>query len=192
LIELKAPGWLRILEILGGVVAIFAATLVYAYPGLTVETLIFIFGIAMLVVGLVALGVGVFGRHLLSPLRGFSAGAGIVVAVLSLVPLLEPQLIGSLLIVVLAVALLLAGVAGVTMAGFARQPPVWVRGVGGAVGLLIIILAVDVLLNPSLGESLLALLVALGLLFVGLRNIAWGVRGHRHLTGQRSRIGTEV
>lgn len=192
MIELKAPSWLRILEILGGVVAIFAAILVYSYPGLTVKTLIFIFGIAMLVVGLVALGVGVFGRHMLSPLRGFSAGAGIVVAVLSLVPLLEPQLVESFLIILLAVALLLAGVAGVTMAGFVRHAPILVRGVGGAVGLLIVILAVAILVNPSLGESLLALIVSLGLLFIGLRNIAWGVRGHRHHTGPRSHLGTEV
>lgn len=183
---------MRVLEIIGGLVAIFAAVLVYAYPGLTVKTLIFIFGIAMLVVGLVAQGVGVFGRHMLPTLRAFSAGAGTVVAVLSLVPLLESQLVESLLIIILAIALLLAGVAGVTMAGFAHHAALWVRGVGGAVGLLVIVLAVAVLLNPSLGESLLAVPVALGLLFVGLRNIAWGIRGHRHHAGTRSSLVTEI
>jgi uncharacterized membrane protein HdeD (DUF308 family) len=131
LIELKAPGWLRILEIIGGIVAILAAILVFIYPGLTVRTLILILGVAMLVVGVVALGVGVFGRHMPSPLRGFSAGAGILVAILSLVPLLEPQLVESFLIIVLAIALLLAGVAGVTIAGFSHHPPIWIRGVGG-------------------------------------------------------------
>lgn len=162
--------------------------LVIIYPGLTVRTLILILGIAMLVVGVVALGVGVFGRHMPLPLRGFSAGAGVVVAILSLVPLIQPQLVESFLIIMLSIALLLAGVVGVTIAGFSRHPPIWIRGVGGALGLLIIILAVAVLLNQSLGESLLGLVVALALLFVGFRNIAWGVTGHRHATHPRSHL----
>ncbi len=67
-------------------------------------------------------------------------------------------------------------------AGFAKHPPVWVRGLIGIVGVLTVTLSVFVILDSSLGQLSLALIMAIVLVAVGVRDITHGVTGHRPVT----------
>src|SRR6267143_2087578 len=121
LIEKRSPGWLRILEILAGVLVLAVAFFVFADSSFALTMLAYTLGFGLFILGIVE----------------------------------------------------------IVAAGFAKHPPVWVRGLIGVVGVLTVILSVFVILDSSLGELSLALIMAIVLVAVGVRDIAHGVSGHR-------------
>ena len=90
-----------------------------------------------------------------------------------------PQFVIGFLTILVALALLVVGIVEIVAAGFAKHPPVWVRGLTGAVGVLTVILPRFVILDPSLGQLSLAVTIAIMLIEVGVRDIAHGITGHR-------------
>ncbi len=104
---------------------------------------------------------------------------GIIALVLGTVVIIDPQLAIGFLTLLVAFALLVVGIVEIVAAGFAKHPPVWVRGLIGVVGVLTVILSVFVILDSSLGQLSLALIMAIVLVAVGVRDIAHGVSGHR-------------
>jgi uncharacterized membrane protein HdeD (DUF308 family) len=62
--------------------------------------------------------------------------------------------------------------------GVARHPPIWLKLVIVAIGILTIILSVYVILDMSVGQGILAAILAFALLLVGVRNIVHGITGH--------------
>ncbi len=120
---------------------------------------------------------GAFATVLPSPLRSLNITGGVIALGLGTAALLDLQAAVATLVGILAVALLLVG--GVEIGvGVARHPPVWLRLVILAIGALTIILSVYVILNMSVGQSILAAILALALLLVGIRNIVHGFTGH--------------
>jgi len=71
------------------------------------------------------------------------------------------------------------GIVEIVAAGFAKHPPFWVRGLIGVVGVLTVILSVFLILDPSLGQFGLAVVMAIILVAVGVRDIVHGISGHR-------------
>ena len=90
-----------------------------------------------------------------------------------------PQFVIGFLTILVALALLVVGIVEIVAAGFAKHPPVWVRGLIGIVGVLTVILSVFVILDPSLGQLSLAVTLAIVLVAIGVRDIAHGISGHR-------------
>lgn len=84
------------------------------------------------------------------------------------------------LIGILAVALLLVGAVEIGV-GVARHPPVWLRLLIVAIGVLTIILSVYVILDMSIGQGILVPILALALMLVGIRNIVHGITGHHSI-----------
>ena len=97
--------------------------------------------------------------------------------VLGIAALLDLQAAVATLIGILAVALLLVGAAEIGV-GVARHPPTWLRLVIVAIGVLTIILSVYVILDMSIGQTILAAFLAFALLLLGVRNIVHGITGH--------------
>ena len=127
--------------------------------------------------GLFRITVGAFATVLPSPLRSLNVTGGVIASVLGIAALLDLQAAVATLVGILAVALLLVGAVEIGV-GVARHPPVWLRAVIVAIGGLTIILSVYVILDMSIGQSILAALLALALLLVGVRNIVHGITGH--------------
>jgi uncharacterized membrane protein HdeD (DUF308 family) len=75
------------------------------------------------------------------------------------------------------VALLLVGAVEIGV-GVARHPPVRLRLLIVAIGVLTIILSVYVILDMTIGERILTTILALALMLVGIRNIVHGITGH--------------
>jgi uncharacterized membrane protein HdeD (DUF308 family) len=153
--------------------AIFAL----ADPQFTIQTLVIVIAAGLIIGGLFRITVGAFATILPSPLRGFNVTGGVIAFVLGIVALLDLQDAVATLIGILAVALLLVGALEIGV-GVARHPPVWLRAVIVAIGALTIILSVYVILDMSLGQTILAALLAFALLLLGIRNIVHGVTGH--------------
>ena len=176
-IEVRVSGLWRVLEILGGIIVIALAIVALADPQFTVQTVVIVVAAGLIVGGLFRIAVGAFATVLPSPLRGFNVTGGVVAFVLGIAALLDLQAAVATLIGILAVALLLVGALEIGV-GVARHPPVWLRFVIVAIGVLTILLSVFVILDMSIGQTILSAILALALLLLGIRNIVHGITGH--------------
>src|SRR6266516_4881548 len=167
-IEVRASGRWRAVEILGGLIVIALAIFALADPQFTIQTLVIVIAAGLILGGLFRITVGAFATVLPSPLRSLNVTGGVIALVLGIAALLDLQAVVATLVGILAVALLLVG--GVEIGvGVARHPPVWLRLVILAIGALTIILSVYVILNMSVGQSILAAILAFALLLVGIK-----------------------
>src|SRR6266516_1206456 len=169
-IEVRASGRWRAVEILGGLIVIALAIFALADPQFTIQTLVIVIAAGLILGGLFRITVGAFATALPSPLRSLNVTGGVIASVLGIAALLDLQAAVATLVGILAVALLLVGAVEIGV-GVARHPPVWLRVVILAIGALTIILSVYVILNMSLGQTILASILAFALLLWGLRNI---------------------
>ena len=176
-IEVRASGPWRALEVLGGVIVIALAIIALADPQFTIQTFAIVIAAGLIIGGLFRIAVGAFATVLPSPLRGLNVTGGVIAFVLGIAALLDLQAAVATLIGILAVALLLVGAVEIGV-GVARHPPVWLRIVIVAIGVLTIILSVIVILDMSIGQSIIAAFLAFALLLVGIRNIVHGITGH--------------
>jgi uncharacterized membrane protein HdeD (DUF308 family) len=176
-IEVRASGLWRVLEMLGGVIVIALAIFALADPQFTIQTVVIVIAAGLIIGGLFRIAVGAFATVLPSPLRGFNVTGGVIAFVLGIAALFDLQAAVATLIGILAVALLLVGALEIGV-GVARRPPVWLRLVIVTIGVLTVILSVIVIIDMSIGQSILAAFLAFALLLVGIRNIVHGITGH--------------
>lgn len=179
-IEVRASGLWRALEILGGIIVIALAIFAIADPQFTIQTVVIVIAAGLIIGGLFRITIGAFATVLPSALRGFNITGGVVAFVLGIAALLDLQAAVATLIGILAVALLLVGALEIGV-GVARHPPVSLRVVIVAIGVLTIILSAYVILDMSIGQGILAAILAFALLLVGIRNIVHGITGHRSI-----------
>ncbi len=155
------------------------ALFVLADSSFALTVLAYTLGIGLVILGLSRVFASVYGRYFAPWFREINAGGGIIALILGSVAIIDPQLVIGFLSLLVAFALLVVGVVEIVAAGFARHPPVWVRGLIGVVGVLTVILSVLVILDTSLGQLALALIIAVVLVAVGVRDITHGITGHR-------------
>ncbi len=176
-IEVRASSPWRALEVLGGIIVIALAIIALADPQFTTQTLVIVIAAGLIIGGFFRISVGAFAIVLPSSLRSLNVAGGVIAFVLGFAALLDLQAAVATLIGILAVALLLVGAVEIGV-GVARHPPVWLRLVIVAIGVLTIILSVYVILDMSIGERILTAILALALMLVGVRNIVHGITGH--------------
>src|SRR6266700_5259883 len=176
-IEVRASGRWRAVEILGGLIVIALAIFALADPQFTIQTLVIVIAAGLILGGLFRITVGAFATVLPSPLRSLNVTGGVIALVLGIAAFFDLQAAVATLVGILAVALLLVGAVEIGV-GVARHPPVWLRAVIVAIGGLTIIRYVFVILDMSIGQSILAAFLALALMLVGIRNIVHGITGH--------------
>jgi uncharacterized membrane protein HdeD (DUF308 family) len=176
-VQVRVSGPWRALEVLGGLIVIAVAIFALADPQFTTQTLVIVIAAGLTIGGLFRITVGAFATVLPSPLRSLNVTGGVIAFVLGIAALLDLQAAVATLIGILAVALLLVGAVEIGV-GVARHPPVWLRLLIVAIGLLTIILSVYVILDMSIGERILTTILALALMLVGIRNIVHGITGH--------------
>ncbi|HWY28450.1 MAG TPA: DUF308 domain-containing protein [Candidatus Sulfotelmatobacter sp.] len=179
MIEKRSPGWLRVLEILAGIFVLGIAFFVLADSSFALTVLAYTLGIGLLILGLSRIFASLYGRYFAPWFREVNAGGGLIALVLGIVVVIDPQLAIGFLALLVAFALLVVGIVEIVAAGFAKHPPVWVRGLIGVVGVLTVILSIFVILDSSLGQLSLAFIMAIVLVGVGVRDIAHGISGHR-------------
>jgi len=155
------------------------ALFVLADSSFALTVLAYTLGIGLVILGLSRVFASVYGRYFAPWFREINAGGGIIALILGSVAIIDPQLVIGFLSLLVAFALLVVGVVEIIAAVFARHPPVWVRGLIGVVGTLTVILSMLVVIDTSLGQLALALIIAVALVAVGVRDITHGITGHR-------------
>lgn len=172
-----STGW-RALEILAGLVVLALAAFVLADPGFATLTLTVVIAGALIIGGFSRIALGLFATGFPARMRQLNVTGGIVAVVLGMLGLVFLQgAIGSL-ILALALAILVVGAVEIGVA-VSRHPPAWIRILIAIVGALTMFLAVVVVVSPTIGQSILAAILALALVLVGIRDIVHGVTGHK-------------
>jgi short repeat uncharacterized protein DUF308 len=176
-LEVKASRLWRTLEIIGGLIVIAAAIVALTDPQFVVNAFVIVIAAGLIIGGLFRIGVGVFAIVLPSTLRVLNTAGGVIAVVLGIAALADLGAAVATLIAILAFALLLVGAFEIGV-GVARHPPVWLRVSIVVIGALTVILAGIVIVDKSIGEGILAAILALALLLVGIRNLVHGITGH--------------
>jgi len=190
--EVRSPGWLRFVEIISGLGMVFLAIIVLSDPNLVLLTFVYLIAFGLLLWAIATIVVGIFGRLFSPVLRGLSVGSGLIALVGAIVVLFVPELVVDVLLVLLALVLLVVGVAEIMIGAFAGHRPLWLRGVAILVGLLTASLAVLVIFDPSLGKLTLAFVLATIIGIIGVRNFLHGITGHRSVHMYGALPATEV
>ena len=165
--EKKSSMWLRILEIIAGLIILVLGGYVIAYPGVAVATLIFFLAVALIVLG-IAYFVRVFAKGITGWRRLLNLILSVLAIIIAAAVIDNPFIYGSLtLVYLLGLALLFAGIASAA------------RGTAGGivVGILGIIIGFVVIIFPGLGLATLVLLLAVFLVIFGLESIISGIMG---------------
>ena len=179
--EVKTPGWWRALEVLAGLAVLVLALIVLADPQFVLTTVVYVIGAGLVIGGLSRVGVGLFARIFSPAARGLNLGGGIIAVIIGIVVILDPSLGVGALIFILAAAILLVGVVEIVVGALGKHRPIWLRTLVVIVGVLTVILSALTVLDTALGQGLLAAILAVALVFVGVRDIVHGISGHRPL-----------
>jgi uncharacterized membrane protein HdeD (DUF308 family) len=164
--EKKSSIWLRIIEIVAGLIILVLAGYVIAYPGLTLLTLATFLAIALIILGIISF-VRVFARGI----SGWQRLLSLILAILEII--IAALIIDNIVYGILTIVFLLG--LGLLFAGIASAS----RGTPGSliVGILGIIAGFIVIINPVIGGLTMVALAAVFLIVFGLESIVSGIVG---------------
>ena len=165
--EKKSTIWLRILEIIAGLIILVLAGYVIAYPLAAIATLIIFLAIALIILA-IAYFIRIFAKGISGWRRLLNLILSVLMIIIAGLVIDNPFIYGSLtLVYLLGLALLFAGIASAE------------RGTAGGivVGILGIIIGFVVIVFPGLGLATLVLLLAVFLIIFGLEAIVSGIVG---------------
>ncbi|MDD1721013.1 MAG: DUF308 domain-containing protein [Euryarchaeota archaeon] len=167
MVEEKTPMWLRIAEIIAGIIALALGAYAIAYPGVAAATLIAFLAIGLLIISIIEF-VRIFSTGISGWRRLLNLILSVIVFLLALAVLIWPVFAGGLALGwLVALALIFAGVALIA------------RGTPGMiiVGIIVLIIGFVALIFPSLGVITAVALLAIGLIVLGLALIVSGLLG---------------
>lgn len=178
----KVPSWIRAIEVVAGIILVVLSFNIWGFPLLAGISAVYIFGIALIILGTVRIGAGIYDTRPERNMRILTVILGILLLIIGFYALMYPGGGAVTLVYFFAFALMLAGI-DLFLRASAGLPgpdtPAWVRYLSIAVGILALLIGFIAVLYPGLGAALLFILISLGLLFLGIELIASGIIGKK-------------
>jgi uncharacterized membrane protein HdeD (DUF308 family) len=165
--EQKTSMWLRIGEIVAGLIVLVLGGYAIVYPGATAAVLISFLAVALFIVSGIEF-VRVFSEGISGWRRLLNAGLSIIALLLAIAVLVYPIVVGGVALGwLVALALIFAGFAVAS------------RGTPGMtiVGIIAVILGIVALFNPISGVIAAVGLIAIALIIFGLELVVSGLLG---------------
>jgi uncharacterized membrane protein HdeD (DUF308 family) len=168
---LKRNWWVSVIR---GVAAIVFGVIAFAYPGLTVATLVLFFGAWVLIDGVFRV-IGAIGHQASDPEWGFHLIIGIIGIIIGFLTFHAPQTTALALIIYIAAWALMIGATEIALAIKLRRE---IRGEWFLIlmGLASIVFAVMLLWNPVPGALALVWLIGSYAIVFGILGIFFGFR----------------
>jgi uncharacterized membrane protein HdeD (DUF308 family) len=174
----KRPSWVRALQIGLGAIIIVLSIVALASPAAAFVSIVWVLALILFFVGIERVISGIFlpGKH-----RFYSIGLGILILILAGIAISYPTEAALLIIILVAIALLIIG-ASRLIEGLSRRHRGFSRGFHVGVGILAIGIAIAILVLPSFGAALAGIIIAIGLLVIGIQMVITGIRSHKQPT----------
>ncbi len=172
----KSSGGYRALEIILGLVAFAAGILTLIYPEGVVVTIVILFGIALLIIGILRLGTAAFSA-LPGGARGTNAAIGIIAIIVALAILFFPVIATATVVILFGVVFLIYGIGRIVVGGTAVNLSGGIRAALVVVGILIAIFSIIVIFFPVIGVYTYAFFVSIVFLLIGIESLASGIAG---------------
>ena len=173
----KAPGYVRTIDIILGAISLILAGFVLAEPAFAATLLLLFISIALLFAGFEGIIVGAAGRGLTGGQRALRLIVGIIAVGLSMGVLIFPAATIYSSIVLLSVAFLFLGGAGIAKGITEKYMSGWARAMYIAVGAIAVGLSIPVLVYPLVGLTTLYYLMATVLIVNGAGYVIAGITG---------------
>ena len=170
----KQKAWLRILEIILGIIVLILAGYVLAYPGIAILTLVFVLGVGLIVLGITRIAAA-FASGISSGMRVLSLIIGVLAIILAIYVVAYPAAGALTLIFLLAFGLLLSGMEAIAVGGSIGSKASKAASI--VLGVIGIILAFIVLFYPGVALGTLVLLLAISFVILGIEAIVSGILG---------------
>jgi Uncharacterized conserved protein len=172
----KTSGGYRAVEIILGIVALIIGVLALAFPIATVVSIVFFFGLALFVIGILRLATGASADWLPGASRKANAVIGILAIIFGLIIMFAPFFSAQVIIIFIGFALLIYGIGRIVVGGAAHING-GVRALLIIFGLLVAVFGLIVIFFPAIGAYTYAFFVSLAFIIIGIDAIASGVSG---------------
>ncbi len=171
------PQWLRIFEIVVGVIAVGLGLYVLLNTGPGLFFLVFLLAVALIVLGISRIAFGISAKVFPGWVRGVSLVAGIIILLLGLYVATNPATTLPILIFLLALAMLIYGVERIFMGAAGKEMGTLDRVLCIGIGSFNVVFAAIVIFHPLLGLLGFITILAFILIVSGVGGIVSGLTG---------------
>ncbi len=175
----KSPGWLRVLEIVAGIILVCTALYVWVYPAVAIEVYVLLFAIALLILGCMRIISGIAAHNLATALRVLFIIVGILLVFIGGYALAYPFIGALTLVYFFAFGLLFTGFDRIALSGTEKctGTRTWLMYLTIIAGIFAVIISLAILYYPGFGLALVFLLISLELFLLGTELVAAGITG---------------
>jgi uncharacterized membrane protein HdeD (DUF308 family) len=170
-------GTYRTLEIILGLVAVAVGILALFFPTVVVVTVIVLFGIALLAIGILRVATAATSKGLSSSTRKTNALIGVLVIILASLILFFPALATATIVILLGLGLLFYGIGRIVVGGTSTNASGGLRALLIVLGILVVIFAFIVLFVPAIGVYTYAFFIAIAFILIGIDSLVSGIAG---------------
>ena len=174
---IKAPKYVRIIDIVLGAISLILAGLVMGVPGFAGSLVVVFLSIALLVAGFEGIIVGASGRGLSGGQRALRLIVGVIAVGLSMAVIVFPISALVSTTVLLSIAFLFLGAGAIAKGITERYMSGWARAMYVIVGGIVLALSIPVMVFPLLGLATLYAIMSAVLIVNGIGYIIAGVTG---------------
>jgi len=175
----NAPRWLRVLEVIVGILLIMLALYLIAFPTAALAAALILIAGALIAFGIIRLLGGLLTRGLPQWNRVLIIASGLLALALGVGVIAYPALGIMTIVIYAAIVLLVAGldriVTGISASGY----PGWVRLIQVIVGCLALLLSAAIIVFPLFSLEMLILVLSIEFFIFGIEAVATGLRGYR-------------
>lgn len=171
----KRPPWVRAVQI--GLGAIIIALSIWALltPADAFVLIVRLLAIILFFVGIERVISGIF---LPGKQRFYSIGLGILILILAGIAITYPTEAAAIIIIFIGIALLIIGASRI-IEGMSRRHRGFSRGFHVGVGALAVGIGIAIIVFQSFGAALAGVIIAIGLLILGIQMVITGIRSHK-------------
>lgn len=174
---IKAPKYVRTIDIVLGAISLILAGFVLASPAFAATLLILYLSIALLVAGFEGIIVGAAGRGLTGGQRAIRLIVGAIAVGLSMAVIVFPGATVLSSVVLLSIAFVFLGAAAIAKGITERFMSGWARAMYVIVGGIVLALSVPIMIFPGMGLVTLYALMATVLIVNGVGYVIAGITG---------------
>jgi uncharacterized membrane protein HdeD (DUF308 family) len=174
----KEPGWIRAAQIGLGALIIILSIIIIFNPVITTVTLVFLLGVALLLLGIERVITAIFLRK---SSRLATIGLGIICIFFAALFMTFPQGSTTTLVIIAAIALLFGGGAKFAEGLRRRDRGRLHRWSSLGVGALAIAVAITIFIVPSFGIGLIGVIFGIVLIIMGIQMVSSGITGRQKM-----------